>query len=142
MIRPADMTDMNPVLALARAAHAAGHLADQPFDERTAGSTFIDLIGSRNGVVFVDDEDGIKGFIAGTVAPSFFGPSKSATEIVTLATRPGSGRPLVRAFIDWGLARADEVILANSSGDARVDHLYKRMGLPQMGGLYVIKRMK
>lgn len=143
-IRAATYDDIDTILALGRAAHAASADASIALDEQQCRMTAAQLIASDDGLLLVAFVDGeLVGVLAAICQRLFFSRAKYATDLFTYASRANVGWRLVREFVRWARRRrAAQILLGISFGGeraARTEQLYARMGYERVGAIFRVR---
>ena|SRR5690554_792947 len=143
VIRPAEHTDLEQILAMGQAMHKASNFADMEYSAQQFGEFVVELIAAPGNEVFVAEVEGeLGGMVLVSLFPSFFGPDLMAAEHL-LYVRPGArkhgvGLHLLYAYTDWAERNGAKRIQAgNSAGmpDESYVKLLSRVGLHRAGSL-------
>lgn len=113
--------------------------------------TVANCISSKLGCCFVaDDSDGVPaGFILGVADTPFYSDERFATDLA-FYVRPEArslGAWLATRFLRWArsVPGVTDISMAISSGMGDVDrigHMYERLGMKRVGGLYTMRIQK
>jgi hypothetical protein len=141
IIRRATREDLPALVALALREHAASQMANQPIDLEHVQNSFLGVIHSLSGAVFVSEQGGtVRGLIAGIVQPGLFNRRQTAYELLWYA-EDGSGLRLLAALKDWASRmRAVQLVVHDYAGiadPARFNKVMARRGFGVMGTAYV-----
>jgi hypothetical protein len=114
-------------------------------DRQCVYRTFAQCINSSLCCCFVAEHDGkLSGVILGVAQEVWWSRSRSASDLMFYAERPGDGARLLKEFEKWAwnVPRMGDVTVAQSSGiDVdRMDALYHRRGYRTVGAVYCMTR--
>ena len=95
MVRKATTDDIDKLLSWSKLFHAASPYNTIEFDDEAITKVLLGLL--TIGVVFVNED----GFVAGTLVPLMFNPSKVISVEMAWYCPGGNGKELRKAFEDW-----------------------------------------
>jgi hypothetical protein len=134
-VRPAILSDVPRLVALAQIEHAASRFKDRSFNKFAATANMEQAVSGLLTRVFISDG----GFIAGMVQPSLFNRYFTAYELCWYA-EDGSGMKLLKAFADWAKKmRAVDLVVSNYAGmkdESKFTRVMHRAGFEPLGTSY------
>ena len=139
-VRKAEIEDYPAWCDLVRRLFDKTPYAAIPVDLPAISKLYSQCLHSKLGCVYVAEHGRLTGTIMGVAQTLWFSQKRYATDLLFYSERPGDGRLLLRAFLDWAwsLPSVVEVTLGQSSGIdvERTGILYERAGLTRVGSLY------
>jgi len=147
-LRPAEVTDVDTMIALGRRMHAESpRFSLMNFDSDKVRALMVNAIADDRYFLMIaenDERDLIGGFV-GFMAQHWFSTDQTAHDIALFVDpdRRGSivAARLVKSFIDWARGRgAKQINLGISTGVMveKTAQLYRSLGLKQYGYLFEV----
>ncbi|MEM9436927.1 MAG: GNAT family N-acetyltransferase [Pseudomonadota bacterium] len=147
VIRAATLRDVDALVDLGRAMHAASRYAVYEYDAARAAAFARDFaLDGRRTACIVSEQDGtISGMIAGEISSLMFSSLKVATDVIFYVAPERRGSTdalrLVRALLQWAKDQgAVEASFATSTGVevTRTARLYGRFGFRRVGAVFTM----
>lgn len=139
--RLATIADVGRIVHFLKKYHEEdSNLKDIPFDRRSmVKCTEYHITQPKHACfVYIDDDKLLRGVLMCSIEPFMFNEKRKwATDILNVADAGGAW--LVKRFISWAKHhRVDRIIMGVSTGNTRVDELYKAVGFENTGGMYMM----
>lgn len=126
-------------------AHEISAYKEIPLSPEKARKIIATVVSSPAQFAYVAEDDGeVGGVLLGVVDEWMWSRQKEASDIFFYVNDKcrGSGYFLAKKFVEWADSRSDVKIkgmsVSSGIGDAeRIGALYKRLGMKQIGGIYL-----
>lgn len=141
-IRQATQDDLLDLLEMAEAMHGESDFSTIPFDHLFCRDFLEITLDDPDNGVFIDENEGvIRGAFLGSVEPFFFSSRLKASD-TAIYVKPefrGSATALrlIRKWELWAWEKgAIRTYLGVSTGNAKADDFFTRLGYTRLGGIY------
>ncbi len=144
-LRLATLEDLPALVVLGREMHATSSYAPMDFDPERLKETITELMNKSQFVVVVEDTNGqVVGGMLGTVTQSWFGQDMVANDLALFVSQDARGGMaavrLLKAFVQWAkLAGAKQIRPGVTTGHARAEQLFDKLGFTRCGASYVMQ---
>lgn len=144
-LRFASMDDLTALAALGQEMHAASSYAPMDFDPDRLMVTITELMDKSQFVVVAEGTNNeVIGVMLGMVTQSWFGRDMVANDLALVVKRNARGSlaavNLVKAFVQWAkLAGAKQIRPGVTTGHARAEKLFERLGFTRCGASFVME---
>ncbi|MFM8899158.1 MAG: N-acetyltransferase family protein [Burkholderiales bacterium] len=144
-LRMATLEDLPAICALGRSMHSQSTFAPMNYDIDRVKETIGGLIDKSQFVVVAEATNGeVIGGMAGMVTQSWFGSDSVANDLAIFIHPSHRGGVLavrlMKAFIEWArLAGAKQIRPGVTTGHARAEELFERLGFVRCGASFVME---
>jgi L-amino acid N-acyltransferase YncA len=144
-LRMATVDDLPAIVMLGRVMHQESSFAPMNYDMDCVKGTISDLINKSQFVVVAEDKNGkVIGGMVGMVTQSWFGRDMVANDLALFVASDARGGmaaiKMMKAFIHWAkLAGAKQIRPGVTTGHARAEKLFQRLGFARCGASFVME---
>lgn len=144
-LRMATVDDLPAIVMLGRVMHQESSFAPMNYDMDRVKGTISDLINKSQFVVVAEDTNGeVIGGMAGMVTQSWFGRDMVANDLALFVASDARGGmaaiKMMKAFVHWAkLAGAKQIRPGVTTGHARAEKLFERLGFARCGASFVME---
>lgn len=144
-LRMATVDDLPAIVVLGRVMHEESSFAPMDYDVDRVKETISDLMNKSQFVVVAEDTNGeVIGGMAGMVTQSWFGRDMVANDLALFVASDARGGmaaiKMMKAFVHWAkLAGAKQIRPGVTTGHARAEKLFERLGFARCGASFVME---
>lgn len=144
-LRMATVDDLPAIVMLGRVMHQESSFAPMNYDMDRVKETISDLINKSQFVVVAEDKNGkVIGGMVGMVTQSWFGRDMVANDLALFVASDARGGvaaiKMMKAFVHWAkLAGAKQIRPGVTTGHARAEKLFERLGFARCGASFVME---
>lgn len=144
-LRMATVDDLPAIVMLGRGMHQESSFAPMNYDMDRVKGTISDLINKSQFVVVAEDKNGkVIGGMVGMVTQSWFGRDMVANDLALFVASDARGGmaaiKMMKAFVHWAkLAGAKQIRPGVTTGHARAEKLFERLGFARCGASFVME---
>lgn len=144
-LRMATVDDLPALAVLGREMHETSSYAPMDYDPERLKETISELMNKSQFVVVAEDTNGeVIGGMAGMVTQSWFGRDMVANDLALFVTGDARGGmaaiKMMKAFVHWAkLAGAKQIRPGVTTGHARAEKLFERLGFARCGASFVME---
>lgn len=144
-LRMATVDDLPAIVMLGRVMHQESSFAPMNYDMDRVKGTISDLINKSQFVVVAEDKNGkVIGGMVGMVTQSWFGRDMVANDLALFVASDARGGmaaiKMMKAFVHWAkLAGAKQIRPGVTTGHARAEKLFERLGFARCGASFVME---